>query len=471
MQSSLVLHPLPYTPDSVSWLLAIRHLPRLVWLDSGHPGSHYGRFDILAAAPSVNLETHGTRTVITHNTTSQSHSLDDPFQLLGQYLSLSSDAVSHPLPFIGGALGYFGYDLGRRLEKLPNQAQADIDLPDLSIGIYPWAILQDHQQQQAWLVFNPALDAAYNFLEIEQLCRDAPQNTWFHEPRLNLKSDNNLFKINEFKSKVNVDEYAKAMAQIQAYIRAGDCYQVNYAQRFSACYQGDPLLAYLALRTSLPSPFSGFMQLPQGAVLSLSPERFIQVRRQQVETKPIKGTIKRGATAEEDVANANWLVNSTKNRAENVMIVDLLRNDLSKHCTRVKVPTLCELQTFANVHHLVSTVTAQLNPNASPLDVLRDSFPGGSITGAPKIRAMEIIEELEPTRRSVYCGSLGYISQDGQMDTNIAIRTLVCDGEQIHCWGGGGIVADSETDQEYTESIAKVKVLMDTLEQYFGPTT
>ncbi len=178
--------------------------------------------------------------------------------------------------------------------------------------------------------------------------------------------------------------------------------------------------------------------------------------------------MKRGATKEEDEANALWLENSLKNRAENVMIVDLLRNDLSKHCVNVRVPKLCELQTFANVHHLVSTVTGDLTNNATAIDVLRDAFPGGSITGAPKIRAMEIIEELEPSRRSLYCGSLGYVSVDGQMDTSIAIRTLVCDGNKIHCWGGGGIVADSETDQEYRESIAKVSVLMETLEQQFN---
>ena len=198
-------------------------------------------------------------------------------------------------------------------------------------------------------------------------------------------------------------------------------------------------------------------------------EVLLRVRGSQVQTKPIKGTVKRGASPAEDQANAEWLSNSPKNRAENVMIVDLLRNDLSKHCHKVAVPKLCELQTFANVHHLVSTVTAELNEEATALDVLRASFPGGSITGAPKIRAMEIIEELEPSRRSLYCGSLGYISADGQMDTSIAIRTLVCDGEQIHCWGGGGIVADSETDTEYQESIAKVKLLMTTLEEQFAP--
>ncbi len=312
-----------------------------------------------------------------------------------------------------------------------------------------------------------SLESAYNFLEIEQLCLNASQKPMFHNLKQFIKNNKNTFKINSFESNLKVEKYREALTRIQEYIRAGDCYQVNFAQRFSADYSGDPFVAYLALREALPSPFSGFMQLGTGAVLSLSPERFIQVRGTQVETKPIKGTIKRGTTDAEDIANAQWLQNSQKNRAENVMIVDLLRNDLSKHCTDVRVPALCELQTFANVHHLVSTVTGQLNEGATAIDVLRDAFPGGSITGAPKIRAMEIIEELEPSRRSLYCGSLGYISADSQMDTSIAIRTLVCDGNKIHCWGGGGIVADSETDQEYRESIAKVQVLMQTLEQQF----
>ena len=470
MANTLRLVSLPYSADSTRWLLALRHLPYALWLDSGHPGSQYGRFDILSAAPQTLLETRGQLTRIRHPgrpEASDEYSQEDPFALLARYLP--SIQATHPeLPFVGGALGYWGYDLGRRLETLPAIAAADIDLPELCVGIYPWAIVQDHQQQQAWLVQNLALGGAYNFLEIEQLCARELQNTRFHEPQQLLKSEEISFKINKFEGKVDVEKYASALTKIQAYIRAGDCYQVNYAQRFSAAYRGDPLQAYLALRTALPSPFSAYMALEKGAILSLSPERFIQVRGGDVETKPIKGTIKRGATPEEDAANAQWLANSPKNRAENVMIVDLLRNDLSKHCIRVQVPKLCELQTFANVHHLVSTVSAQLKPGATALDVLRDSFPGGSITGAPKIRAMEIIEELEPTRRTLYCGSLGYLSADGQMDTNIAIRTLVCDGEQIHCWGGGGIVADSETEQEYKESIAKVKVLMDTLEESFS---
>lgn len=466
--------PLVYQPDSAHWFALVRHLPHAVWLDSGRPQSTYGRFDIIAAAPQCLVETRGANTSIRYGDGRTDESALDPFYLLKQFLPVDQlpEHSNSDLPFIGGALGYFGYDLGRRLETMPNLARNDIALPDMSVGIYPWAIIQDHQHKTACLVINTELGqrlgGAYNFLEIEQLCALAAKNPAFHEAINCIKSDQKSFKISEFESNLKVEEYQQALAKIHDYIRAGDCYQVNFAQRFSAEFSGDPLIAYLALRQALPSPFSGFMQLEAGSVLSLSPERFIQVRDKRVETKPIKGTIKRGATPEEDAANAEWLQNSLKNRAENVMIVDLLRNDLSKHCAQVRVPTLCELQTFANVHHLVSTVTGELAPNATALDLLRDAFPGGSITGAPKIRAMEIIEELEPTRRSLYCGSLGYISADGQMDTSIAIRTLVCDGDKIHCWGGGGIVADSETEQEYRESIAKVKVLMDTLEKEFG---
>src|SRR5690606_34580421 len=234
----------------------------------------------------------------------------------------------------------------------------------------------------------------------------------------------NAFRLNRFKKNISAERYNSSVSKIKEYIYAGDCYQVNFAQRFSAQFTGDPLIAYLALRKKLPSPFSAYMQLDNASIVSLSPERFIHIKNCHVETKPIKGTIKRGSTLEEDEKNARWLQQSKKNRAENVMIVDLLRNDLSKHCVEVKVPLLCELQSLANVHHLDCTSTCTRSPDASTIEVISDRLPGGSITGAPKIRAMEINEEHEPTRRSVYCGSMGYISTDGQMDTNIAIRTV-----------------------------------------------
>jgi para-aminobenzoate synthetase component I len=466
MHSSVQLIPITYSPDSANWFLCIRHLAMPVWLDSGRPQSSYGRFDILSAAPAVTLSTMDEETHIQDGDT-QITSTQNPFSLLQTYLRRSSPPLEQ-VPFCGGALGYFSYDLGRRLEKLPELARQDITLPDMSVGIYPWAIVQDHHEKKSWLVINKLLAPAYNFLEIEAICAIAEQKNRFHDLKQTLKSSLKPFKINSFESNLKVSEYRHAIQKIKAYISAGDCYQVNFAQRFSAQFEGDTFSAYLKLRESLPSPFSAYLEFSEGAILSLSPERFIKLEDGKAETKPIKGTIPRGATEETDATNAKILQSSLKDRAENLMIVDLLRNDLSKTCADVQVPELFSLQSFANVHHLVSTVTGTLKPDTNALDLLASSFPGGSITGAPKIRAMEIIEELEPVRRSVYCGSLGYISACGNMDTNIAIRTLVCDKNNIHCWGGGGIVADSEVDDEYQESLAKVKLLLETLEQHFN---
>ena len=266
---------------------------------------------------------------------------------------------------------------------------------------------------------------------------------------------------------LSAQQYQQALTRIHDYIQAGDCYQVNYTQRFSAECEGDAWTAYCALRAACPTPFSGFMQLPeQGAIVSLSPERFVRVSRNQVETRPIKGTRPRGKDRGEDAANAAELLASPKDRAENLMIVDLLRNDLGRTCRTgsVRVPELFSLESYPNVHHLVSSVTGELAPGKDALDLIGDSFPGGSITGAPKIRAMQIIDELEPTRRSIYCGSLLYLDVRGEMDSSIAIRSLLIMDGRVSCWGGGGIVADSDWRAEYEESVTKVKVLLDTLQ-------
>lgn len=450
------IRTIAYQPDSANLFRALAHLPHPVWLDSARHGSQYGRYDIISAAPEKRLITRGQVTEIEDAQGNRESFRENPFDLLQAHLPESLEPVAE-LPFATGVLGYFGYDLGRRLEQLPNRAQTDIGLPDMCVGIYPWALVQDHHLKLAWLVSRPGFELD----NVSRLVQPDNLKSILEYPYI-------PFEISKFDGELDVDEYAKRLTDIQSYIRDGDCYQVNFAQRFSADYQGDPLTAYLALRQALPSPFSGYIPLEEGAVLSFSPERFVQLQGRRAEAKPIKGTIRRGATEAEDKENAHQLSMSLKDRAENLMIVDLLRNDLSKTCRHVSVPKLFELQSFANVHHLVSTVVGQLEPPADAVDLLAGCFPGGSITGAPKIRAMEIIEELELCRRSVYCGSLGYISADGNMDTNIAIRTLVCDRGRIHCWGGGGIVADSEPEQEYKESVAKVELLMETLEREFG---
>jgi para-aminobenzoate synthetase component 1 len=237
---------------------------------------------------------------------------------------------------------------------------------------------------------------------------------------------------------------------------------VNLAQRFSARAEGVAWDAYKYLRQLNPAPHSAFMLTPFGAVLSSSPERFLKVENGHVETKPIKGTRPRAADPARDAALAEELRASLKDRAENVMIVDLLRNDLGKVCRvgSVSVPKLFAIESFATVHHLVSTIVGELKPDQHAVDLLRGCFPGGSITGAPKIRSMQIIEELEPHRRSVYCGAIGYIGHDGNMDTNIAIRTLVYSDGWMHAWAGGGIVMDSSMESEYQESLDKAAAML-----------
>ena len=454
--SHLSVSDLPYLPDSTAYFEAVRDFPNPVWLDSCRPFSAQGRYDIISADPSRLLSTREGRTQ--DKGRHQSHSrTDNPFDLVAEAIAPLRTQAYKDLPFCGGALGYFGYDLGRRLETLPIDAVADIALPDMQVGIYDWAIVQDHQQQHAWLICLPSCPAPQR-RDLLLRCGEAHTAAGSETA--------NTFTINGFQANIKQEAYTSAIARIHDYIRSGDCYQVNYTQRFSAACQGDSYQAYRHLRQVLPSPFSGYMGMEQGAILSHSPERFLHLAGQQVETKPIKGTIPRGSDPSSDSDNALQLQQSAKDRAENLMIVDLLRNDLSKTCElgSVRVPELFALESYPNVHHLVSTVTGSLRTDQSPIDLLKGCFPGGSITGAPKLRAMEIIEELEPTRRSVYCGSLGYISANGNMDTNIAIRTLVRDGNQLHCWGGGAITADSTAAAEYQESLDKIDVLMRALE-------
>jgi len=270
-------------------------------------------------------------------------------------------------------------------------------------------------------------------------------------------------------SNMDFSAYTTAFNRVQTYIDAGDCYQVNLAQRFAAKAQGDAWAAYLQLRSISPAPFMAYMNYPDLQVLSGSPERFLQVTGSHVETRPIKGTRPRSDDPQQDGNNAEELQNSAKDRAENLMIVDLLRNDIGKNCLvgSVEAKNLFKLESFANVHHLVSTVTGKLAPDKTTIDLLRGCFPGGSVTGAPKLRAMEIIEELEPHRRGLYCGAVGYIGFDSNMDTNIAIRTAVYSKGEIRFWAGGGIVADSELQKEYRETWDKASSMIK-LMQYFG---
>ena len=270
------------------------------------------------------------------------------------------------------------------------------------------------------------------------------------------------------KSQLELEQYQTAFNKIKHYIHEGDCYQVNLAKRFEVDAKGDPWHAYTLLRQQNAAPFSAFFSTPELTLLSSSPERLLKVYDRQVETKPIKGTRRRDLNdPEQDEALANELKQSIKDRAENLMIVDLLRNDLGKVCKpgSINVPKPFALESFATVHHLVSTITGHLADEQDAVGLLRACFPGGSITGAPKLRAMEIIEELEPDRRGAYCGSIAYIGFDGNMDSNILIRTLIYNQHKLRFWAGGGIVADSDVNEEYQEVHDKAAALLALIEQ------
>lgn len=457
------LFSLPYLEDACPYFAAIRPKTAPVFLDSGKPRSGFGRFDIIAAAPVAQLSyQHGT-TSLTDTAGNNSQLEGNPFRHLQAMYQAHAEQCPEPadssiqqLPFCGGMIGYFAYDLGRSLEDLPELNPEDQDLPDMQAAIYPWAIVVDHQEKSTQLVTTPLLSAS----DAEQLKAEI-------ESALATPAETADFKLlGRFASNLTEADYYQALDKVSDYIQAGDCYQVNFAQRFKAGYQGDTWQAYLKLRAKAPTPYSAYIETAKGNILSLSPEQFLEVDQGKVTTKPIKGTRPRGSEPEQDQALADELLSSEKDRAENLMIVDLLRNDISKVCQHgsVKVPKLFDVESYANVHHLVSTITGQLDSDKTPLDLLEHSFPGGSITGAPKIRAMEIIEELEPNRRSIYCGSIGYMSFSGRFDSSITIRTLLCQDNQIHCWAGGGIVADSETADEYQETYNKVNNLLQALE-------
>ncbi len=447
---------LEYSAAVARQFRALADLPWAAWLDSGAHGSGVaGRFDVLVADPYVTLRTQGHVTEITGRDGAATTSRRPPLELLREQLG---ELVSSPpgLPFAGGAVGYFGYDLGRLFERIPSIAAADIDMPDLAIGIYDWAVVVDHAEQRAWLAGLGRDERTFrDWSRLVDRLRAPPR---VDPPRFCVLSR----PIASFTR----TGYAEAFRRVQDHIRRGDCYQVNLTQRFQARAEGDAWHAYLRLRDINPAPFSAYLDFPDGKVVSSSPERFLSVIGDRVETKPIKGTRPRAADPSRDRALAEELRTSPKDRAENVMIVDLLRNDLGKCCLpgSIRASKLFDIESFASVHQLVSTVEGRLAPGKHALDLVAACFPGGSITGAPKVAAMQIIERLEPHRRSVYCGCIGYIGYDGNMDLNIAIRTLVQRGDYVYTWAGGGVVADSNVDAEYQESLDKAGAMLAVLD-------
>src|SRR5262245_13891060 len=442
-------------------------LPHLLFLDSARPSS-LGRYSYVAADPFQWRECAGKDVDRLR-----------PLRALQQQLRQYRMATRNALPaFQGGAAGLFSYDLGHEIERLPRPAVDDFQVPALAVGLYDWVIGFDHQQKRAWLFstglpeHEPKARATRAQQRLDQMRRLLDRSAgglsaasaWgrqFGQPAPR-RSDHPVPGLRDVVSNFSRDQYLAAIRRAIEYIHSGDCFQVNIAQRLVAPQRQTALEIYGQLRQRNPAPFAGYFDLGDFVIASASPERFMQLRGGDIETRPIKGTRSRGVTPEEDFARADDLRASAKDRAENVMIVDLLRNDLGRVCEygSIDVAALCRLESFQFVHHLVSEVRGRLREGLDAIDLLKATFPGGSVTGAPKIRAMEIIAELEGVARGPYCGGLGFIGFDGTMDMNILIRTLVLGKGWAHFAVGGGIVADSDPEREYEETWHKAEGLL-----------
>jgi len=428
--------------------------------DRAHPAA---RYSFIAYHPFETIESWNGVILVT-NRQEQISMPGNPFTAVRERMEKWGANIA-PLaglpPFQGGAAGFFGYDLARKLEKLPARAPANPDAPEMAVGLYDKVIAFDHAKSEAFFITMATNEeeAAVKFMQLKNILKRNP-----HPARAG-----GATKRPAWESSHNENSYKKIVQKVIDYIHAGDIFQANLSQRFEAeLPEGFSTFAhYRTLRRVNPAPFAAYMNFGSMILSSASPERFLQARGRQVETRPIKGTRPRlPDPAQNEKAKAD-LRASEKDRAENIMIVDLLRNDLSKVCTdeSVEAPDLCRLETFAGVHHLVSTVTGTLRAGKTPLDLLEACFPGGSITGAPKVRAMEIIEELEPQRRGPYCGAMGYAGFDGTMDMNIAIRTLAYEGRRVSFNAGGGITADSDPAAEYRETMDKAERIFRSFEE------
>ena len=446
--------------DPVAAFARVAAEPFALLFDSALQDPRHGRYAFVAADPFLTLVAKDGEIRL-----GERCFRGDPFLALHDELARYRQRGHRNVPpFQGGAAGYFGYDLCHHLEKLPAPPpeNGELAFPDMALGFYDVVAAFDLWQRRAWIIStgqtqtdngNRAVRAA----ERAGVFRAKLENTASPRPPAAIG-----FPVS-WQSNFTRDAYQAGVAKIIDYIRAGDIFQANLSQRFRARLPEhfDSFALYQRLRAVNPAPFAAYLNFGDVVLASSSPERFLRVRGDMVETRPIKGTRPRGMTPAEDAALAEVLRESAKDRSENVMIVDLLRNDLSRVCRdhSVHVPELCVLESYATVHHLVSTVTGRLRPGMTAVDLLRAAFPGGSITGAPKVRAMEIIAELEPTRRGPYCGCIGYIGFDGAMDTNIAIRTLAFKNQTAVFQAGGGIVADSDPALEYEETLDKAKAL------------
>ena len=459
-----VIHSLGKFKNPLLLFEKIKHLPYPVFLDSSLPHKTRGRYSFMSAEPYIIMKHQNNKTII-FNDNFKEIIYESPFNTLNKLLlehTNDSNKTNFPKEFQGGAIGFFSYDTGRLLENIPSIAKNDQNIPEILLGFYNWLIIHDNQTYDTFITStgtpnktlrtaNFQLNKILNLLKTVQI----PKN-----------HDSFNYKVGAFKSNFTKTNYINAINKIKDYLKAGDAYQVNLSQRFESIFDGNPWSLYLDIRKKNPTNFSAFLDFPEITILSISPEQFIKINNAYIESRPIKGTKIRSNLPDIDSKIAERLFQSKKDRAENLMIVDLIRNDLAKICIpgTIKVPELFSLEKTSSVWHLVSSVIGQLRQDALISNVLEAVLPGGSITGTPKIRSMEIIEELEPVRRNLYCGTITFIPDNRTLNSNIAIRTITIQKEKLYLSLGGGITFESNPEHEYDETIAKGKSILSSIQ-------
>ncbi len=437
-------------------------------LDSGTHEYDLGEYAFMGGDPFLVVTSKGSDVKITYRDSSDVLINADVLEVIRKILSdyrIENNIL--PVPFCGGGVGYFSYDLGRTLEKILNKAENDINVPDCCLAFYDLVIAYSYSQNKFYVVSTGFPEKG---LKGEKRAEERLKLVLGRLRALKGKKFNNYIvssSINggDIRSNFTKASYLRTVDRIKEYIAAGDIYQVNLSQRFTCDLCMDSFELYKCLTKINPAPFGGFLNFGEESIISVSPERFLCLKDGVVRTRPMKGTRPRGKIKKEDERLKNDLLKSEKDKAELMMIVDLERNDIGRVCEygSIYLESRRDIEKYSTVFQTTSTVRGRLSKGKDRIDLLKACFPGGSITGAPKIRAMEIIEELEPTRRGIYTGSLGYLSFSGEMDLNILIRTLVAKKNEIRFQVGGGIVADSDPESEYQETLDKAKALFSAL--------
>ena len=445
--------------------------PYSFFLDSATGRESSGRFSFLGCEPFLVFKSKRDSVSLEWNDGRIDKLKSNPFlvlkELFQKFTILPAPAQECGIPFVAGGVGYFGYDMKDFIEKLPDISRDDLSVPDCAIGFYDTVLAFDHLKGKTYLSsveFEGIRTNARTKIEAALSANRDMYHFFNDEDRNNkmVRVPSAALSGGGLRSNFTKAGYMKTVQVAKEYIKRGDIYQVNLSQRFEADLKGEPYGLYLRLRDASPAPFASYLNFKDVIIISSSPERFLMKKGSYIETRPIKGTSPRSSDPLTDELNEISLRESYKDRAEHIMIVDLERNDLGRICEygSVKPTEFITLEKYSTVFHLVSTVTGKLKDGVDPIDCIKATFPGGSITGAPKVRSMEVIEELEPVKRSLYTGAIGYISFDGNMDTSIVIRTIVVKGDKLYFSVGGGIVADSDPEKEYYETLDKAEGIM-----------